>query len=242
MSLLARRLMVGSADGGGGGGGSLPSTGLWAHYNAEDIAGLSDGDPIATWADSSGNGRNATQSNASARPIYKTAIVNGLPVVRFGNLEYFSLPSPAALSEGEIFVVLKNDNDPPTSGQGGIWRVGTSGSADHYPWTDGNIYMGWGSNGRKNVGNPTLSMATWHILNISSEAGSWVLRQNGAVFYSTGSNTPAFVNPAYLGRSSVTSYLYDGDMAEIAWYDQVLSSDDRDDAHTYLADRYGITL
>jgi hypothetical protein len=50
---------------------------------ADAITGLNDNDPVATWLDSSGNGNNATQGTAGARPLYKTGIINGLPVVRF---------------------------------------------------------------------------------------------------------------------------------------------------------------
>ena len=48
-----------------------------------DSLSLSDGDQVSSWNDSSGNGNNATQSNSSYKPIFKTGILNGKPVVRF---------------------------------------------------------------------------------------------------------------------------------------------------------------
>jgi hypothetical protein len=55
------------------------AAGIW---RAKDLAGLADGDPISTWPDTSGNGKDLTGSG-TARPTYKTNIYNGWPVVRF---------------------------------------------------------------------------------------------------------------------------------------------------------------
>ena len=46
------------------------------------ITGLSDGDPISTWDDKSGNGYSPTASS-TARPIYKTSIQGGNAIARF---------------------------------------------------------------------------------------------------------------------------------------------------------------
>lgn len=42
-----------------------------------------DGDPVGGWKDKSGNTRHATQASGTNKPAYKTAIKNGLSVVRF---------------------------------------------------------------------------------------------------------------------------------------------------------------
>lgn len=42
-----------------------------------------DGQVVGRWADASGVGNNATQSTAADKPIYKTGIQNGLPMVLF---------------------------------------------------------------------------------------------------------------------------------------------------------------
>lgn len=58
------------------------TTGLQAHYDADAIIGLADNDPIGQWDDISGNLRHVTASG-TARPIYRTGVLNGKPVVRF---------------------------------------------------------------------------------------------------------------------------------------------------------------
>jgi hypothetical protein len=64
------------------------------HFNARDagatlvldarrISGLNDGDGVQTWPDISRNANDATQATSGNRPVYKTAIQGGCPVVRF---------------------------------------------------------------------------------------------------------------------------------------------------------------
>jgi hypothetical protein len=55
--------------------------GLW--LKADAITGLSDTDPVTTWEDSHTGNNDATQGTAANKPLYRTNIVNGLPVVRF---------------------------------------------------------------------------------------------------------------------------------------------------------------
>src|SRR4051794_15003785 len=52
-------------------------------FAADRITGLADAAAVATWPDASGNGNDATQATSAKRPVYKTGILNGLPVVRF---------------------------------------------------------------------------------------------------------------------------------------------------------------
>lgn len=60
----------------------IPTDNLKLWLKADAITGLSDGDYVSTWADSSSSSNNATGSG-TARPTYKTAIQNNLPVARF---------------------------------------------------------------------------------------------------------------------------------------------------------------
>ncbi len=83
----------------------IPNCILW--LAADRITGLSDGDAVATWSDLSATSNHATQANAGNRPVYKTGIANGRPVVRFdGANSALDLTSePALTTEATIFVV-----------------------------------------------------------------------------------------------------------------------------------------
>lgn len=73
-----------------------PSLDLW--LKADPLA-LNDGDPVSTWIDSSRSGLNYGAAG-SARPTFKTNIVNGWPIVRFATDDVLT-PSGAALTYGE---------------------------------------------------------------------------------------------------------------------------------------------
>lgn len=82
-TLQRRRLLLGSRP---FSPTQLPGLALWNKGDA--ITGLSDGDPVASWLDSSGNGRTWTQATASKKPTFKTGVTNsGLPAVLFDGID-----------------------------------------------------------------------------------------------------------------------------------------------------------
>src|SRR5574343_1369214 len=89
------------------GGGAAPFSpsdvpGLFQWLVAADITGLNDGDAVATWEDSSGNNRDASQATGANRPTYKTNIVNSLPVVRFdGSDDYLEMGDFSSFTRSE---------------------------------------------------------------------------------------------------------------------------------------------
>jgi hypothetical protein len=63
--------------------------GLETWLRADAITGKVDGDPLSQWDDSSGNANHAAQVTGANQPLYKTGILNGLPVVRFDGTDDF---------------------------------------------------------------------------------------------------------------------------------------------------------
>jgi hypothetical protein len=70
------------------GGSFLPSDipGLIQWHKADAIGGLSNNDPVSTWTATTGNSATAS---GSARPTYKTNVLNGLPSVYFDGTNNF---------------------------------------------------------------------------------------------------------------------------------------------------------
>lgn len=94
---------------------------LELHVDASKIEGLEDGAQVSTWSDLSGKGRNLTQATASKRPIYKTNIQNGLPVVRTADADDALAITAAAWGAAvaqptTIFVVTKRIGAPKVAG------------------------------------------------------------------------------------------------------------------------------
>lgn len=87
----------------------LPGLTLW--LDASGLSG-SDGDPVTTWTDLSGQGNHATQSTTAAKPTFKTNIVNGRAAVLFDGVDD-SLDVPANVeallqtSTKSVFVAVK---------------------------------------------------------------------------------------------------------------------------------------
>jgi hypothetical protein len=201
---------------------------------ADAIVGLADGDRVTTWADGSGNGNDATSAGL-ARPMYKTGILNSLPVVRFlGSAGEFMTWANviSSLTAGTFFAVIKNSAAQGSSQLGHPMKAGASGSGDHYPYADSVIYDGWGSDSRKTTGTPAADLRSWHHYTVKSASGEWTAWHDGTQHYTTSSNTVSFTTAPELARSSGNHW--DGDIAELIVYDSALVTADIQDVWDYL--------
>lgn len=224
----------------------LPSDipGLWVWYQADAITGKSDNDPVTQWDDSSGAARHATGGS----PLYKTAVLNSLPVLRFDGVDdVLSLPDMSAFTAGTLFVVVKANADPAAATTtSGLWSMGGgAGGNTHYPYTNGDVYEGAGANTRYGLGNPAPSLAEWRIWCIHSGTNDWKAFLDTVQIWSEGSNTVAFgpwLSASLLGRSLTSTDFFLGDMAEFIAFDSVLSTQDRGRMDVYLSNKYGLAL
>jgi len=227
-------------------GAFLPTqiSGLVLWLRADGITGLNDADPVTTWSDESGNSNDVTQSTAAKKPVYKTSIVNGQPVVRFdGTDDYMDVVGVSGLTAATFFMVYKAVTNDSGDGYG---HFGSESANNHYSFTDGNIYDGFGSAVRRNTGNPTVVLSTWHIYAISVAANQWTSWINGTQHFTTAINTVGWDPDPVIGTGNDVyppiSTFGAADFAELMIYDSVLSVDDRSSVHTYLGDKYGIII
>ncbi len=231
-----------------GGGSFAPSDigTLYQWLKADSYSG-SDGDQVSTWEDSHTTNRDATGVGAT-KPVYKTNIVNSLPVIRFnGTTSYFTLGDFSALTAVEVFIVIKLDADPPAANLSGLWAISSSGETypdTHYPYADGAIYEPFGSTTRKTVGNPTLSLSsTFRVYNVWSASGDWAANLDGSNLYSSATNTVGVNSNCTLGKSITgTSFLLDGDVAEFVLFSAKISGGDRTSMISYLSTKYNLGL
>lgn len=68
-------------------------------WPADKIIGLEDSDPVGTWPDQSGNGHDLVQATAAKKPLYKTAVQNGNPVVRCDGNDDFMAGTPGTIAQ-----------------------------------------------------------------------------------------------------------------------------------------------
>jgi hypothetical protein len=216
--------------------------------------GLNDGNAIGTATDYSGNGRNFTQATAGNKPTFKTAIVNGLPVMRFDGVDDYLQTTgwPTNLVSAELWIVLKIVSDPPSPDtKTGFMEFGSTVVRSHFPYTDGTIYDQFGTDTRKTTVNPTPSLASaFHLYHVISKSGEWTSELDGTQLFTTATNTVGW-NPApligagnhtdILGDPSGTPYVFAGDMARLLITPE-LSAGNRTKMKTYVGTVYGLTI
>jgi len=222
---------------------------LWlkADEMVADGNAAADGDAVATWTDHSGTSNNATQSTAANKPIYKTNIVNGKPVIRCnadsGTAQYMLTANNDPTNPSTRIVVAKNtssvagygyrcalDVDPTTQSML-VTNPATTGSGTWRAYAG--AYL-----------NSTVDAATtFKIAAAGLNGASSYIRVNGAV---TSGNTGAqeATGKTSIGGSSSgdTQNSWTGDIAEVLIYNSQLTAGDAARVESYLAAKYGITL
>lgn len=210
---------------------------------------LSDGAAVSTWADSSGNGYDVTQATGGNRPVYKVAIVNGKPVVRFDGVnDYLTRAYNAAYNttDWSFFAVTV-----PRGGAGNYRGIASSFSASpHSGWTmylsNANAYQAAVDNGTTSIftGTGSTPVGTACVLATVRGSASTAVFLNGSA---AGSNSGGFVAattaPLVIGANALTlDFPMNGDIAEILLYSRAVNSAERASVTSYLGTKYGITV
>jgi hypothetical protein len=106
-------------------------SGLKLWVKADDLEGYLDGDPVGTWPDVSGVGNDLT-SSSTARPVFKTAIQNGLSILRFdGSNDVMSKASFSGVdgvSGMTVFLIVKQASLSTNQVYVSKWDYATQGS------------------------------------------------------------------------------------------------------------------
>lgn len=210
---------------------------LW--FAADRITGLADGSAVASWADLSGNGNHATQATSGNKPIFKTNIVNGKPVVRFASAssKFLNLTTPFSNSALTFFAVIKAtgfaDASPILSGDTGAFEYRYSSTRVQELIKSFVLNIG--------ASSTALSTSAFSLIDASYSSPNYAFRLNGAADGS-GSNAQTPASPIkYLGNDNNAKY-FDGDIAEIIVFDSALSTVNKQIVEAYLAAKYGISV
>jgi hypothetical protein len=231
---------VGVPDGGGGWELSIPLDGLVLWLRAYDLAGA-DGDPVAAWVDVV-NGFVAAQATEAKRPVLKTNILNGRPVVRFSRaaLQELVIPDHNVLDLQApamwIAVATHRGGDviQRMFAKEGAYSMGCNaarqglfsvfGAADH---TTATVYC--------TADTPRI-MAVAFDASFDPEFfvdGDAVIRRAGAA------NLAMNTNGLQIGGR--VNQFWDGDLAEVAFYSRVPARAERDQAFRTIARRWGLS-
>jgi hypothetical protein len=142
---------------------------------------------VVAWADQTPNARNFyRESDGSMGPVLDIGVTNGHNQLR-NDSAASRLAGPgmngvsALAAGGEIWAVMTIPTAPPAA----PWRFGSE--LNDEVWNAPGWYSIWGSTARKATGYGPRSGLT--LINITSIAGEWTLRINGAQVYTTATNS-----------------------------------------------------
>jgi hypothetical protein len=219
-----------------------------------DSLGLSDGTAVASWTDSSDYTHDAVQSNAGLRPVCKTNILNGLPVVRFTaasghGLELTNLGTDLSGDDTHSWFIVSKPSDLSGYPVFITYPVGSTWSYLIEYNNDGDIFWGAGSgNGWYRCFDANFDTATFSLISLvktaSNAFGMWKYGTqiangfngpNGAV-----ASTTSMSGNMLMGGYFSTSFGMQGDIAEIVCCSSALSTSERQNVEGYLAWKWGL--
>lgn len=243
------RLMMRRRGGGGFSPADIADMALW--FDAGGITGLVDGDPVATWSDDSGNARDLTQSTAARRPIYKTAIVNGHPVVRFDGVDDY-LITPQFLHTGaySIFAVVKRTSGTSNAAVVDADQFAARQFQFRYSNTTTLQLITFTSAQNPEIDTEPATPTNWNVAAGIARPTEAQVYVNGATDGATARSGTNAAHTSWFaagvsggGGGGFPSFNWlNGDIAEILYYARDLTATERNDLTAHLGNKYGITI
>ena len=222
----------------------LPSdlSGLIIWVRADSITGKVDGNTITTWSDESGQGTDVTQATAAKKPVYKTDIINGLPVIRFDGVDDV-LNSGAFSSElaqpNTICIVFKHLTGSVSSNERIVNGYDSSLASSHLFHIVNTSPDAFTVSAGINIA-VAASNADFHILiTIYNTTSSLIHFDGGEQVANAGTK---LWNEISLGSARFGTEFANVDIAEIIGYNRNLSSNQAAKVENYLSRKYAITL
>ncbi len=222
-----------------------------------DTATYSQGQAVATWQDSSGNGNHATQPNVSQRPTFTTNAINGLPALSFNrsNSQQLFLPTASFNGMSDLsnftFLAVARWTGGVQSGLFGGYRGSNNSN------TGSSVFEIINSGGalRLRLPNPIDSTVTgavtqnqWQLLGASMDQPAAKARmfRNGATISETTGNTGTSLLANFerlpIASSHDDARTFGGQIAEALLYNRSLSALERASLERHIAAKYNLTL
>ncbi len=210
--------------------GRIPGLELWL---AADLGlSLNDGDPVTTWPDQSGNGNDAIQGVGANQPTFQDGVLNSRPVIRFDGVSEY-LTSPVANPQPFTIMAIAR------------WSVANNGYL-----IDGEIIN------RHIITGPdaaTLRMFAGTLFNRAALPTNWniiICVFDGLTSIFSINNNEATADAGARAGTELTIGIdgteagnpFDGDLAEMAKYNGIVSLVDRDRLADYASNKYGISI
>lgn len=212
-------------------------SGLKIWLKADAGAGSSDNDPVGTWTDQSGTSHDFTQATSGKKPLYKTNIRNGLPVVRFdGSDDELSGGDLSAVftTGGSVFAAM----NAATNGSQKILGLETKNNDGWWSFAADGYWATFRSSRLSATG--TFPTTGWHVYSLTADNGSnYKVWTDGVSAISSGAFTFDGGNAHLIGKQTTNNQWLAFDYGELIVYDTALGTTDRQSVEAYLNARWG---
>ena len=247
-----------------GPGGITTSLALWLRADAGTNT-TTNGAAVTSWFDQSSNSNNATEQNAGGgspvQPLFVTNDINSNPAIRFTNsentnnswLETGSNSSSQNLSIISVFKSGQSDGSATDFTESpSIVSTETGAATDDWAlgMSEGRVYVNATTDNAfsvrpvTNYADNTARIATATRVDATNGSGInlYINSENVGSAASNGTDLDAAGSITIGNHSGYDQQgQFDGDVAEVIVFDQVLSETDQAQVESYLAVKYGIT-
>jgi hypothetical protein len=234
---------VGNASGSGG----QPQNRLWLRADA-GTSTTTNGQPVSSWNDQSGNGNHALQGTGVNQPLYIASepLANNRPVLRFdGSDDWMQTTTHLTDNVGTLIVVGRK-----TALSSGYRTIFTSRDFLMLGRTPSQDVWGAYNNGAERLYTPGTSIGTdataaFRILGYrqsGSGANQLALFLNGTIsttLHNGGGNSGVITT---IGSNNSGIQYFPGDIAEIIFYRAPINAAQRIIVENYLSAKYGVSI
>ncbi len=252
----------GHSQTGPGGVGNSANNAFWIRADL-GTSTTTNGSPVSSWQDVSGNGNDISQTTVVQQPLYTTSLMNGYPAVLFdnnstaGQNDYFSGLDDPSLDNTNgltIFTVVRQTNlaGAARSIIAKRTNVGVNQAYMFFFYTSDRIHTDIVSNdNRFSTPAPAFTTGTNYILNLHYDgtlaAASRAKVYSGQTLLVTSTETdatiPNYNSPLIVGATHVgDNRAFGGYISEIIIYREALGLSERILVDNYLSAKYDIAI
>jgi hypothetical protein len=224
---------------------------LWLRSD-QGTSTITNGQPLSSWDDISGNANHSAQSNGTFQPLFISSGINGFPSLRFdGTNDYLIVPDADNLDNTtgvSVFVVAQPDN-PDTSPRGLVSKRASAGSQEaYYLFTYTNQYLYFNASTNRINGADAVTDQP----QIFSAVFNGAVANPRSRIFLDGDQSGSGNGPTSIGNMASDLYIgtlnvgypqgFQGDVSEVIVFRDALNLAERSIVEAYLGNRYNITL
>jgi hypothetical protein len=202
-----------------------------------------DGSTVARWEDQSGSGYNVLQATSANMPILKTAVKNNKNAIRFDGsndiLVSANIPDNNLLSVSVFSVVSPTNFGGGNAGR--IFERGANGFLNFMNFSTSIAFLF----GDVNVRGGSTTLSAFNLITSTATIGTGTANTRiNKVLAASGNmgSSPSLANTTYqIGNRTAGDRAFNGDIAEIIVYNNLLTSLQIDQVEAYLYSKWGLT-